>query len=39
MRKGGMKMKGRITVLDKGVEKKVMVNSGCCKAGMSSSKL
>ncbi len=32
-------MKGRIVVLDKGVEKKTMVNAGCCKAGMSSGKL
>lgn len=39
MRKGGKKMMGRIKVLDKGVEKKAMVNAGCCKAGSAQAKL
>ncbi len=39
MRKGGVKMKGRIVVLDKGVEKKSMVNAGCCKPGIAQNKV
>ncbi len=32
-------MKGRIVILGRGVEKKEITNSGCCKAGMSQAKL
>lgn len=32
-------MKGRIVVLGKGVEKKSMVNAGCCKPGQTQAKL